>query len=235
ERPGRGPTPGLSVERIVRAAIEVAQRDGLAGVSMNRVAAELDTAAMSLYRYVSSKEELVALMVDEANGSPPPPPEAGDDWRSALTAWAHAHLAAYHAHPWLVHAPISGPPIMPNSVAWFDGGLRCFTGTALHEDEKVGVILVVSGLVRNQATLEMQLEAAMRSADSEAVMTSYGQLLVQLTDADRFPALHAGIAAGVFDGEDVEDDLAFEFGLELILDGIAALIRQRRADEGRRH
>ena len=231
ERPGKGPKRGLSVARIVDAAIAVANADGLPAVSMNRVAAELGTAAMSLYRYVSSKDELLALMVDEANGPPPEQSSGADDWRTALTSWAQGQLAVYHAHPWVVHVPISGPPIMPNSVAWFEQGLRSLTGTRLTEDEKVGVILVVSGLVRNQAMLEMQLEAAMRSADSEAVMTGYGRLLSQLTDPEHFPAVHAGIAAGVFDADD-EDDLAFDFGLGLLLDGIAVLTGRRDAHDG---
>jgi AcrR family transcriptional regulator len=231
ERPGKGPKRGLSVARIVEAAIAVANADGLPAVSMNRVAAELGTAAMSLYRYVSSKDELLALMFDEANGPPPERSFAADDWRTALASWAQAQLAVFHARPWLVHVPISGPPIMPNTVAWFEQGLRSLSGTRLTEDEKVGVILVVSGLVRHQAMLEMQLEAAMRSADSEAVMTGYGRLLSQLTDAERFPAVHACIAAGVFDADD-EDDLAFDFGLELLLDGIAVLTGRRDAHDG---
>jgi AcrR family transcriptional regulator len=231
ERPGRGPKRGLSVDRIVRAAIGIAREDGLATVSMNRVAAELDTAAMSLYRHVSSKDELMALMADAANGRPPTLPGAGDGWRAALTHWVRALLDVYRADPWQLQIPLSGPPILPNGVAWFDGGLRCLGGTGLAEDEKVGVILVVSGLVRNQAMLEMQLEAAMRSADSEAVMTGYGRLLSQLTDPEDFPAVHAAIAAKVFDADD-EDDLAFDFGLGLLLDGIAVLTGRRDAHDG---
>jgi AcrR family transcriptional regulator len=231
ERPGRGPRRGLSVAAIVRAAVGVAQEEGLAAVSMNRVAAALDTAAMSLYRYVSSKDELLALMVDEAQGPPPAIPRPGDDWRTGLNRWAGAQTDVYRAHPWLLLLPISGPPIMPNVVAWFERGLRCLAGTGLAEDEKVGVILLISGLVRSQATLEAQLEAAMRSPESAAVIANYGRLLRGLTDRERCPAIHAAIDAGAFN-EDDDDDLGFAFGLERVLDGIAAYMRQRDGGDG---
>ena len=228
ERAGKGPRPGLSVQRIVEAAIATAQDEGLAAVSMNRVAARLGTAAMSLYRYVASKDELIALMVDEVQGTPDLP-DPGNDWRSALAHWTRATRAVYHAYPWVVDVPIGGPPVMPNAVAWFEQGLRCLAATALTEDEKVGVIMLVSGVARSNAQLEVMLEAAVRASAPEAVGAGYGRLLARLTDAERFPALHAAIAAGVFDDEDEEDNLAFDFGLERILDGIAAFLRERDA------
>jgi AcrR family transcriptional regulator len=227
ERPGKGPKPGLSIERIVRAAIQTALEEGLAAVSMNRVAARLGTAAMSLYRYVSSKDELLALMVDEAQGTPPDLPGPDEDWRAGLAHWARGNLDIYRAQPWLVDSPIRGAPILPNGVAWFEQGLRCLADTGFTEDEKIGVILLVAGLVRNQATLEAQLEAAMRASATEAVGAAYGPLLARLTDPDRFPALHAAIAAGAFDEGEGDDDLWFDFSLERILDGIAAFLRER--------
>jgi AcrR family transcriptional regulator len=228
EHPGKGPKPGLSVPQIVRAAIATARDEGLAAVSMNRVAARLGTAAMSLYRYVASKDELIARMVDEAMGTPPDLPGPGEDWRAALAHWAHANLDVYRAQPWLVDLPIRGAPILPNGVAWFEQGLRCLAGTKLAEDEKVGVILLVSGLVRNQATLEVQLDEAMRASATEAVGEAYGPLLTRLTSPEQFPALHAAIAARAFDDdESAEDNLAFGFGLDRVLDGIAAYLRDR--------
>lgn len=231
ERPGKGPKPGLSVRRIVQAAIQTALDEGLTAVSMNRVAARLGTAAMSLYRYVSAKDELIALMVDEALGTPPDLPATGEDWRAALAHWARANLDVYRAHPWLVHVPISGAPLMPNGVTWLEQGLCCMARTQLAEDEKVGVILVVSALVRSNAQLEVQLDAAMRASASEAVGASYGPLLARLTDPEQFPALHAAIEARAFDDDESdEDNLAFHFGLERFLDGVAALLRERDAD-----
>lgn len=223
ERPGRGPRPGLSVQRIVDAAISTALEDGLAAVSMNRVASRLGTAAMSLYRYVSAKEELVALMVDRAQGTPPEPPDVQAGWRAALAHWTGASLAVYHAHPWLVQVPISGPPTLPNGVAWLEQGLRSLTDTPLTEDEKVAVVLLLNGVVRNHATLEAQLAAAMQSPDTADVLRHYGQVLARVTDPERYPALHAALDAGAFDAG-ANDDLDFDFSLERTLDGIETFI-----------
>src|SRR5262245_7490656 len=84
-RPARGPRPGLSLERIVGAAVRVAGAEGLAAVSMSRVAAELGTAPMSLYRYVAAKDELLGLMMDAAFSPAPAPPHDGEDWRAGMS------------------------------------------------------------------------------------------------------------------------------------------------------
>src|SRR5215469_5805920 len=73
-RATRGPKPGLTLERIVAAGIKVAMTEGIGALSMTRVAAELGVGTMSLYRYISAKDELLTLMVDSALGSPPEAP-----------------------------------------------------------------------------------------------------------------------------------------------------------------
>jgi hypothetical protein len=131
----------------------------------------------------------------------------------------------YREHPWLVRVPITGPPIMPNEVRWFEHALRSLAGTGLPEGEKVLVVLLVSGLVRNHATLEVQLDTARLAAGDEHVMPGYGRMLAQLTDSEHFPALHAAIDAGIFDDDD--DSLELDFGLARVLDGIEVLMRDR--------
>ena len=105
-RPTKGPKPGLSLERIVAAAVALAHAEGLGAVSMARVASELGSSPMSLYRYVDAKDELLALMVDAALGDPPPPP-AGEGWRDGLARWAWGYHDALRRHPWALHVPIS--------------------------------------------------------------------------------------------------------------------------------
>jgi AcrR family transcriptional regulator len=222
---------GLSLQRIVEAGIRVAASDGLAAVSMSRVASELGAATMSLYRHLSAKDELLAHMVDAAFVDAPPPFGPDDTWRAGLSRWSTSHLAVLRRHPWLVRVPISGPPLMPNQVLWFERGLACLRDTRLAEAEKPSVLLLVNGFVRNQATLEADLMLAARTAglSPEHVGASYSDLLARLTDAPRFPAIHRLLSAGVFAGEGaIEDD--FQFGLDRILDGIDVLIRARAAD-----
>ena len=235
ERPHKGPRPGLSLERIVAAAVRVADGEGLAAVSMSRVATELGTAPMSLYRYVTAKDELLALMVDAAYGPPPSgplpagPPADGTSWRAGLSRWAWAMRAGIQRHPWVLRIPIGGLPTLPNEVAWFEEGLRCVQDTGLAENQKASAILLVSGYVRNAASIDADIEAAVRASGKtpDEWMSSYTRTLTQLADPQRFPALTKFIAAGVFDQADPPDD-EFEFGLERVLDGLGVLLSARR-------
>ena len=227
ERPHKGPKPALNLPRIVEAAVRVADTDGLDAVSMGRVASELGAAPMSLYRHVSGKEELLDLMVDAAWGDPPEPPAEGEDWRAGLARWAWALRAGARRHRWIVRIPLKGLPIMPHEVAWFERALACLRGTGLSEARKASVILLLAGYVRNQATTEADIEAAIRASGLAPVewLASYPRMLAELIDPRKFPALTAFIAAGVFEADDGPDD-EFIFGLDRILDGVAAFIQR---------
>src|SRR5581483_11697538 len=147
-RPGRGPKAALSLDRIVEAAIAVANAEGLDAVSMSRVAGELGSSAMSLYRYLGSKDELLALMQDVAMGLPPEPPADPADWRAGLTEWSVGAVRAYLNAPWTVRIPIPAPPITPNQIRWLEAGLSCMRGTGLREREKLSTILLLSAVAR---------------------------------------------------------------------------------------
>jgi AcrR family transcriptional regulator len=232
-RPSKGPKRGLSVERIVEAAVKLADSAGLEAVSMGRLAGDLGVSTMSLYRYVAAKDELLALMVDATAASPPAAPALGEGWRAGLARWAWAELEVYRRHPWVVRVPIIGPPVAPNQTVWLERGLRCLRDTGLAEGEKLSVMLLLTGFVRSWATLEADLLEASRASgtSAQAAMSGYGRLLVRLTDAERFPALHAVIAAGVFDEgpDDPDEPEEFVFGLERVLDGVDVLVRARTA------
>lgn len=227
-RSGKGPRRGLSLERIVAAAIDVAVADGLGAVSMSRVAADLGRATMSLYRYVDAKEDLLALMVDAAFGAPEAP-APGEGWRAGLSRWAWAHLNVLRRHPWILRVPIGGPPATPHLVAWMEWGLACLQESGLPEREKVSVMTLLSGFVRNEATLTATIAEAYRArgASAQHLAPAYGRLLARLTDPARHPALQRVLAAGVFEGPGDPDE-GFVFGLERVLDGIETLVRSRR-------
>lgn len=225
-RPHRGPRPALSLRRIVSAAVQVADAEGLDAVSMGRVAAELGTAPMSLYRHVSSKEDLLTLMVDATWGETPDRPVAGEGWRTGLSRWAWALRLGARRHPWVVRIPLNGLPIMPNEVAWFENALACLEGTGLSEARKASVIMLLAGYVRNVATTEADIDVAIRASGLAPMdwMASYPRMLAELADPHRFPALTRFIAAGVFEAEDGPDD-EFIFGLDRILDGVGLFIQ----------
>jgi AcrR family transcriptional regulator len=228
ERPSKGPKPGLSLDRIVRAAIDVAAADGFAAVSMNRVAKELGASAMALYRYVTSKNELVALMVDAAIGAPPDRPADEKGWRAGLERWCWAYLGLLRANTWTLSVPITELPNTPNQMAWLEDGLTSLRGTGLTEGEKISIILLLGGYVRNTATTFHTIGEAMRATGGSAdeVMAAYADIMRKLIDPNRFPSIAALIQSGEFDRAD-PDDKEFVFGLDRILDGIEALIRSR--------
>src|SRR6187431_447673 len=106
--PQRGPKREMSVERIVDAAVEIADAEGLGAVSMAAVAARLGYTPMSLYRYVSAKEDLVLLMQESATGLPPASVREIEGWRERLNAIFRAQLNIYLRHPWMLDIPITG-------------------------------------------------------------------------------------------------------------------------------
>jgi AcrR family transcriptional regulator len=222
----KGPKPGLSLDRIVAAAVKLAAAEGLAAVSMGRVAGELGASPMSLYRYVASKDELLALMVDAAVGPPPPASQPGEDWRAGLSLWSWSYFEALASHPWVVHVPISGPPVTPNGVAWMEAGLASLAGTGLDEGEKLSVILLLNGYVRNEVTLMADLGAAAAASGDPDVSGAWSRVITRVTDAERFPALHRALASGVL-GEDDNPDEDFSWRLERVLDGVEVLVRER--------
>lgn len=227
EAPRRGPKAALTVEEIVKAAIALADAEGLAAVSMARVAAELGNSTMALYRHVRNKDELLVLMADTAM-EPPPPPPPGVDWRTGLTTWALGIVETIGRHPWHAQLTVSGPPIAPNGAIWFDRGLAALADTGLTEAEKVGVVQSLSTFIQGQIRIAQDLGASF--ARDPDTFGRYGEVLAEVLDAARYPALTRTIAAGVFEPEGMAvDDLAddFRFALDLFLDGLAALIARR--------
>ncbi|MER5264159.1 TetR/AcrR family transcriptional regulator [Actinosynnema sp. NPDC002837] len=229
ETPRRGRKPSLSVAEITRAAIEVADAEGLGAVSMARVAQQLGNATMALYRHVKSKDELLKLMSDAALEEPPPMPPA-TDWRAGLTLWATTVLATFRRHPWYARIPLSGPPLGPKNLAWFDSALGTLADTPLDEGEKVTVVMGLLTFVHGEMRLTTELAESFRE-NPEVFGPSYARALRQVVDPRRLPALGRVVDAGVFDHPNLYDeqdvDADFRFGLDLYLDGVAAYLARR--------
>ena len=236
ERSRRGPKPGLTLDGIVAAAIELADAEGLEAVSMSRVAEKVGCATMALYRYVTGKDELLMLMVETA-ALPMPAPEPAPGWRAGMEAFARHQRALFHRHPWVTQLPLSGPPITPNQIAMMEVGLSAMAGSGLDEFEKIQVLGMIALYVRNEAKLEYDMkrayEAAVASAEGDTLQVgpsaygqtgpaTYGDILRRLVDPAKYPALTAVIESGAFDDSHTYTDEDFEFGLQRILDGIAA-------------
>ncbi|MGW7688375.1 TetR/AcrR family transcriptional regulator [Streptomyces asiaticus] len=219
-KPARGPRPTLDLDRIAQAGIEIADSEGLAVVSMQRVAAQLGVTKMALYRYVPGKAELVALMVDAAIGLYPAAKARRGGWREQLEEWARQLLTVFRQHSWALDATV-GPRIMgPGELSWLERAVSALDGTGLSGAERMDAAVLLVGHVRG---ITQQARVAGPAGNPEAEL---GAILGDLMQAhgERFPALAAALAsAAQSDGQ----DQAWDFGLQRILDGLAALIDQR--------
>lgn len=229
ERPGKGPRPTLTLARIVDAAVALAAAEGMEAVSMGRVAKELGVSTMSLYRYVTAKEELYILMADAGVGTPPVPSGGeGAGWRELLSEWAYAQRAVAMANPWILRIPITAPPVSPNQLAWMERGLAALADTGLDEGEKISTIILIGGFVRNEATMAADMtDAIVKSGVApDQVMAQYVRTLRLMTGPDTHPAVTRLLESDAFTGSE-EPDFQFRFGLDRVLDGLAALISSR--------
>jgi AcrR family transcriptional regulator len=205
--PQRGPRRELSIEGIVDAAVRIADSDGLSAVSMASVASALGFTTMSLYRYVSAKDDLLMLMQESGTGLPPLSIGEADSWREGLTRWYRATLAVYAAHPWLLDIPLASEPSTPNNLAWIDAGLGVLADSPLDEQSRVAALLLLSGYSRWQGQV-------IRNQDGP---TLPARTLAELITPEQFPYLAPAIAAGAFSAD---EGRSYEFGLLRILDGL---------------
>jgi AcrR family transcriptional regulator len=216
----------LDVRRVVDAAVALADRDGLAGVTLPKVAAALGFTPMSLYRYVGSKDELLTLMRDAGIGVPPEL-DIALPWREGLRRWADSERQAYLRRPWLVRVPVSGPPSGPNQIGWMDAALSVLRDTGLDWAAKVGVLMLVSGYVAQSVQLTQDLAEGRAEDVSQATAErEYGRALVELVAPERFPEAAKLFASTLFEAPPPDADADFTFGLEVILDGVAAAVRR---------
>ena len=214
---------------IVDTAIGIADAEGLAAVSMARVAQSLGYTTMSLYRYVTAKDDLLLLMQEQASEVPIPESAHEGGWRVGLTQWVGSSRAAYREHPWLSDIPISGVPITPNSLAMVDWFLREVRGLPLDPGEKMGVLLLLANYARGTSRQEHELAAA-DPGDIDGANFMSG--LAQLVTPERFPDFAPFLLSGGYlGGEEPEDpDVDFAFGLERILDGLELYLARRTPD-----
>jgi AcrR family transcriptional regulator len=151
----RGPAPAHSRDEIVAAAIAMADADGIGAVSMRAVAGVLGTGAGSLYRYLSSRDDLLDLMADRVAGELRPYPEAGGDWLDTMLLVARRQLGLFRAHPWLIDILPRPTAPGPESLAWFDhclGVLRPVPAATAAKFEAIAMMIgVVSLFARSEA------------------------------------------------------------------------------------
>ncbi|MEU7985106.1 GntR family transcriptional regulator [Streptosporangium canum] len=209
---------GLERDRIVRAALEIADADGLAALSMRAVAAKLGVATMTLHRQLEAKAELTQLIADAAFAEisyPEPPP----GWRSHLRVAAQLQWAAYQRHPWLPRlVSITRPVTLPGLLAYGLWTLRALDGLDLDPGTRMHIYATMVNYVRGTAVnieseVGAELDTGMTSRQWSAARLSVdGPLIAQVAEP----------------GTELDLESLFTFGLERLLDGLTMVITPRQ-------
>lgn len=222
----RGPRPTLSVDRIIEAAIELADAEGIGAVSMARLGKALGVTPMALYRHVSSKDELLARLADTIAVDPPEIPD-GIGWRAGLELWMRAQITLAVTRPWYLDLPLTVVLPGPNRLRWIDQAFRLLEGLPLTAEEKLGLIGTLAQHVLGESRVQAETVAAGENPYADLEL-----MLQRWADPQAYPHLFAAMATFEPAPPDPDDDEA-GFGLQLVLDGVEAYIARKAAERSR--
>ncbi|MFI9633147.1 TetR/AcrR family transcriptional regulator [Nocardia sp. NPDC051929] len=201
----------------MRAAIRLADADGLAAVSLRKVAAALDVGPMRLYGYIATKDELLDLMVDAVYAEIQP---AGDGWREVLRSLAETTRQAAHQHEWFADLLGGRPQLGPHAMARGEAVLAALGGVDV--DMAMPVVAAVNAYVIGAVRREIADRRAERATgmDENQWQIAFGPYLERAFATGRFPALETVVR----DAAHLDADQTFRMGLDFLLDGIEARI-----------
>jgi AcrR family transcriptional regulator len=234
-RPARGRRPKLTVDQIVRAALAVADREGLTAMSMVRVAEEAGAGTMSLYTYVPGKAELIDLMVDAVLAErdlPGPGDPLPEGWLEQIELYAERTRTAYRRHPWLRQISTVRPPLGPGLMAQQEYLLSALSGIGLSPRQITAAAGTIVTFVHAAAAAEAEYEQAERTTgeSADAWWAARGSFWEDYFDVTRHPTIARIWREGGFDaGTKGTNAEAYEFGLQRLLAGIQAAVERARS------
>ncbi|MFJ1584734.1 TetR/AcrR family transcriptional regulator [Streptomyces sp. NPDC088197] len=217
-----GRKPSQSVEGIVEATVALADAEGFAALSMPNIARRVGLTANAVYRYVSSRDELLVLVAETAWGPAPELETGADRWRAAAARWTRAMIGRCDTHPWLPDLPIRGAPATPNLLRWTEVLLEALTGAGLSTAESLGCALLLDGYARRIAAARRDVRDSTAAPVQSAAVARFLQPLLH---EHGYPILAAMMEREEYDDDVADDDV--DFGLTRILDGIEVLITRR--------
>lgn len=237
--PQRGPKRELSLERIVEAAIAIADAEGLAAVTMQRVAQSFDFTTMALYRYVATKDELHQLMLDAAFGDTIRP-VAAPDWRAGLDGFIRALLEGYRSHPWALDIPLEAHVhLMPGQLRAADSALRAMRSLEVPAETKLALLIVLSSFVRGFAAVarevlsEEEPEEATRELLREAVTPGeFPDIAPLVRDGRYFGEAPDGAPAAAPESAGDDAEILLDFAIGVLLGGVDAMAAAQDGAEG---
>ncbi|MFB8031436.1 TetR/AcrR family transcriptional regulator C-terminal domain-containing protein [Streptomyces sp. NPDC056004] len=220
--------PHLSAERIARAGIDIADAEGLEALSMRRVATDLGASTMALYRYVASKHDLVAMMVETALSDAPLPDTPAQNWRHGLERAARRDWELYHRHPWILAKVLvtTRAHFSPALAADSESAFSSFDGLGLEPADAFRYMFMFASYVQGVAlTYVSDVEAERQSANAaRRAVTSPEGVRAPLFAPGAYPRLGPAMRAGA---DPWNLDALFLAGLAGVLDGIEADLARR--------
>jgi len=231
-RPERAPAPTLSRDQIAAAAITIADEHGVEAVTMRNVAAVVGCGAMSLYRHVRTKDELLDVMIDTVAGEESGAPNApSGDWRTDLHDAAKRLRANGLRHPWIPQLWNTRPSFGPNTLARLEYALSAVAGLGLSIDEMARTVQTVHafvhGFIRDELA-DRQWRASQTAAAAGPQQQGLAAYLQHVIKSGRYPNF-SRLAVEAQDSPD--SDASFEWQLQRILDGLADAILDQESGE----
>ncbi|OKJ03012.1 TetR/AcrR family transcriptional regulator [Kitasatospora sp. CB01950] len=209
EHSGRGPRPAHTRVSIARAAVDIADREGLDAVSMRKVAAELGAGTMSLYNYVPKKEHLFDLMLDLLAGEYDLPEQPSGDWRADLTLLAHQLRAVLTRHTWATTLITHRPGLGPNGLRVTEYHLAALAETPLDGPAKMEAFAQLTGYVCQFTDWQQR-----STATGHRWLTDLVRYLQSVTATGQYPHLATALAQSA---APPAPDTTFERGLQRLL------------------
>ncbi|GII51855.1 TetR family transcriptional regulator [Planotetraspora thailandica] len=226
-----GPKQGLSVDVIVRTAIQIADEGGITALSMRSVGERLGRSSMALYTYIPGKGELLDLMYDTAHAELDSGHDPAGGWRAAITSWAYRLRAFYLRHPWVLQVSYARPVLGPHEQAVLETVLRLLDEARLPAPTLRSVVSALFHFIRGtaQTAAESRQAAEATGTTDQEWWSGRAALLAAVAPdfAERFPhsvRLSRSGQSGDTSPErfEMEADDAFAEGLDLLLDGVEA-------------
>ena len=216
----RGPRARVTTGAVVDAAIHLADVDGLAGVTIRRLAGELGVSTMSVYTHVNSRDDLLVLMADAAHHRTDRGAYGRSGWRSRVRRVAEANLALFQQHPWLVDVVDDRTALGPGTIAKYDHELEALAPLGLDDATWDAALTFVLDFVRASARA---LRPQPRAGEMAEHWPEWSPRLAAYLGEDHPLARRVGAAAGEAMGGPRDPSLAWDFGLARVLDGLDAL------------
>jgi AcrR family transcriptional regulator len=230
ERPARGPKPAYSRAQITEAAVRIADAEGLEAATMRRIAAEIGAGAMSLYRYVPSRDDLIELMTDRLQGEIDVEGLPSGDWRADLTRYAEEMRAMWLRHPWITTVRRPLPSFGPNQLLLTERVMGTLDAH-VSIDENFSLITLLNGYVEGAVRAEISwAEEVRRSGVTESEwMARSSPRVRQLLRSGEYPIFSKIVMQAR--QPHLSRDEQFRYGLERVLDCVAAALRREERAE----